>query len=369
MKKVIFIIYLLIIFSSCQQKSTSENTTQKQKDYNNLAFGNIPPTVINGFILNEKDENVLVEPGYYVWGMSVIKWDGEYHSYYSRWNKKHGFDGWMTHCEIAHAKSLRPEGPFEFVNVVLESRNNSGWDLLNAHNPYAVVVDGQIMLYYISNDLRSYISTNNSEIVYPDSTWLIENRDIIRNSQRIGLAKASEPGGPFTRSKEPVVEPDGVNYKNIAVNPAVAYSNNRYIMIMKSDDIKHDTKFRIQFAGYSDNAEGPFVFPSTSLYDEKQTEDAYLWYDKLLNSYYMICHVMGQKDLAFFKSDDGLKWNKHERAVFMKKEILLSNDSLWIPDRVERPFILTDSLGQPMMIYVAVADKNTSGNIAIPIHY
>ena len=60
--------------------------------------------------------------------MAVIKWaDGKYHGYYARWPEELGHDAWMMHCEIAHAVADQPEGPFSYVNTVLESRNPDGW--------------------------------------------------------------------------------------------------------------------------------------------------------------------------------------------------------------------------------------------------
>ena len=53
----------------------------------------------------------------------------------------------------------------------------------------------------------------------------------------------------------------------------------------------------------------------------------------------------------------------------MKKEFLLEDGTLWKPKRVERPFVLTDENGKPIMLYVAIADQGVSGNIAIPIYY
>ena len=52
----------------------------------------------------------------------------------------------------------------------------------------------------------------------------------------------------------------------------------------------------------------------------------------------------------------------------MKKYFKLKDGTIWKPERVERPFVLTNEKGQPIMVYVAVADKNVNGNIAIPIH-
>ena len=66
-------------------------------------------------------------------------------------------------------------------------------------------------------------------------------------------------------------------------------------------------------------------------------------------------------------SENGSDWQPDERSIFMKKEFTLTDGTIWKPERVERPFVLTNEKGQPIMLYVAVADKNVNGNIAIPI--
>lgn len=340
-----------------------------KRDYNNLQFTKLPKSIKAHFKNSAISSHVLVDPDYYVWGTSVVKWNNKYHAYYSRWQKKYKHKGWLTYCEIVHAVSDKPEGPYEFVNVVLESEKKDGWDVNNAHNPYAIVAKGKINLYYIANDISHLKPAETSEANQNDSLWFENNRIAVRNSQCIGMASASRPEGPFIRTKTPVVKPDNELFKNIAVNPAVVYNNNKYIMIMKGDDVGKEQWFRIQLVGDSASSEGPFEFQKEPVYDKAQTEDACIWYDQELDSYYMVCHVMGKPDLALFTSKNGKDWLPHERSVFMKKAFGLEDGTVWKPDRVERPFVLTDQKGKPIMLYVAIADQGVNGNIAIPITF
>lgn len=369
-KKLMILIICIIVSFSCQNNSSSNKIVSLEKrDYKKLSFGKLSTSVVDDFFNHSKSKHVLVEPGYYVWGLSVVNWKGAYHAYYARWNKKYKFKGWMTNCEIAHAVSSKPEGPFEFVNVVLEDKKISGWDINNAHNPYGIIADDKICLYYISNDIKLLFENEDENFNYPDSIWFEENRTLVRNNQCIGVAIAESPSGPFIRSEKAVVKPDGIKFKNIAVNPAVVYRNSQYLMIMKGDDVTHENWFRIQLVGNSNNPAGPFDFALKPVYDKAQTEDACMWFDKVLKRYYMVCHVMGKSELALFNSENGFDWQPDESQIFMKKEFSLSDGNIWKPERVERPFVLTDETGKPVMIYVAVADKNVSGNIAIPITY
>lgn len=361
--------FVCIAFSlSAQNNATpGKNKKTEKRNYNHLRFDMLSTSVKDNFFNHSKNKQVLVEPGYFVWCLSVVKWEGKYHAYYSRWKQSKQFSGWMTDCEVVHAVSATAEGPFEFVNVVLESRKSSGWDINNSHNPYAIVVNNKICLYYIANDVGQYFKNENQQNKQPDSAWLSSNRKLLRNSQRIGVAIADHPSGPFVRSEQPAVVPDNIHFKNIAVNPAVVFHNNQFTMIMKGDDVSKEEWFRIQLVGKASNPKGPFQFSSKPVYNKAQTEDACVWYDNVLQSFYMVCHVMGKNELALFKSNNGSDWQPDERAIFMKKEFTLSDGTIWKPERVERPFVLTDETGKPIMLYVAIADKNVTGNIAVPI--
>ncbi len=332
-----------------------------------FAFSPLPNGVKSAFAERRATAHVFADPGYRIWGMAVVQWtDGTYHGYYARWPEELGHDAWMTHCEIAHAVADKPEGPFQYVNTVLESRNPDGWDVNNAHNPAICVVDGKICLYYIANDLRP-LYKGDFKTDYPDMEWFKANRKQVRNAQRIGVATATDPAGPFVRSKEPVVVPHG-RFINIAVNPAVCYVDGTHVMIMKGDDAdKPDKWFRIQLVGHSKHPEGPFTFQQQPVYSKKQTEDAGIWYDQEAGRYYMVCHVMGKPDLALFTSTDSHSWKPANPRVFMKKQFRLEDGGLWKPDRVERPFILTDDSGKPLMLYLAVADNDINGNIAVKL--
>jgi len=328
--------------------------------------GPIDTSVKDHFFQMQSAANVLVDPGYRIWGLSVVRWtDGKYHAYYARWPQDTEHRGWMTDCEIAHAVADRPEGPFKTTGVVLTSRNPTGWDVVNAHNPYAVVANGKIHLYYIANNLRGKYPTEDDQSL-PTEEWLIKNRDTVRASQCIGVATATDPAGPFTRAKNIVVQPND-RFKNIAVNPAVVHRDGQFVMVMKGDDIHKPGIFRTQFVGHADHAQGPFTFQEQPVFDATQSEDAALWFDEQAQRYYMVCHIMGKRDLALCTSIDSLRWELAHHPVLLKKQIHLSDGTVWEPHRVERPFVLTNKQGKPVMVYLAVSDNDVNGNIAIPL--
>jgi hypothetical protein len=234
------------------------------------------------------------------------------------------------------------------------------------------VAEGRICLYYISNKLAGKFEPVDSNPL-PTDQWLRDkarNWKTIRNSQCIGVAIADRPEGPFVRAEKPVVAPSADQpFTNIAVNPAVLFRNGRYVMVMKGDDRARSNEsrwFRIQLVGHSDHPRGPFAFQTRPVYSERQTEDAGLLYNQHDQHYYMVCHVMGTRDLALFKSQDSYRWVPADQRVLMQKQVQLEDGTVWKPSRVERPFVLTEN-GRPTMLYVAVADKDRNGNIAIPL--
>ena len=89
MKKKYLLFLLLISFTVYSQKNTD----------NLRLYDNFEP-------INQ--DNIFKTEGYYNWGSSIIKGkDGKYHIFYSRWKKEYGFNGWLTHSEIAHATSKK----------------------------------------------------------------------------------------------------------------------------------------------------------------------------------------------------------------------------------------------------------------------
>jgi hypothetical protein len=330
-----------------------------------LSFEPLDPAVREALREGRSAPHILADfaEGYRVWGTSVIRWtDGSYHAYYARWPVATGHNGWLTHCEIAHAVSDKPEGPFVYQRTVIASRNPGDWDVHNAHNPYAIVAEGKVCLYYITNRLADIADPETGDL--PRGTpW-----EVMRNSMVTTVAIADDPNGAFTRSREPVVVPHG-GFKNIAVNPAVVYRDGRYLMIIKGDDVNHGGSHRSQFMGVSTRPEGPFTFQETPVYNRRPTEDATIWYEEATGLYNVVVHVSGGNVMRRLVSRDGLSWEPAEAYVFMRKEFAMSDGSIWKPYRVERPFMLLDEQGRPEMLYVAIMEERggKEANIALRV--
>src|SRR5215217_7444136 len=82
-------------------------------------------------------ENGFRMDGYWIWCPSIIRDDqGLYHMFASRWpDWLPMHPGWLTNSEVVRATATRPEGPYQFAEVVLPAREPEYWDGRSTHNP------------------------------------------------------------------------------------------------------------------------------------------------------------------------------------------------------------------------------------------
>lgn len=125
---------------------------------------------------------ILETEGYYVWcNTPIYDSNGKVHVFYSRWPSKYGMSGWISKCEIAHAVADSPEGPYEFIDVVLAPREGF-FDATTCHNPHIQKVEDTYYLFYMGN-------ANGKT-----------------DTKRVGLAWAKSLNGPWQRSNKPILE-------------------------------------------------------------------------------------------------------------------------------------------------------------------
>ena len=128
------------------------------------------------------------DPQYDIWCGSMIKGDdGKYHLFYSRWPRKLGHSAWVTNSEVAHAVADHPLGPYKHSDVTLPPRGKEFWDGSCTHNPTVIRSRGKYYLYYVGNTGDGSFWSN-------------------RNNQRIGVAVADKPEGPWQRFDKPVLD-------------------------------------------------------------------------------------------------------------------------------------------------------------------
>ncbi|WP_289063898.1 family 43 glycosylhydrolase [uncultured Zobellia sp.] len=104
----------------------------------------------------------------------ILEWKGKYYLYYQGFMEASGKRG--DDCPVAVSYADSPDGPWKAYNkIVIPNGKKGEWDQYSIHDPYPLVHDGKIYIYY------------KSDFGDPDKVRMQ------------GLAIANDPLGPFTK--------------------------------------------------------------------------------------------------------------------------------------------------------------------------
>lgn len=319
------------------------------------------------------------DPAWHIWcGAPAKGADGKYHLFYSRWPAQKGFaPGWAIYSEIAYAVADDPFGPYRFVNVALPPRGANPatgekyWDADVTHNANIVLRDGKYLLFYTGN---------HGDGKYPTH----------RNHQRIGVAIAEKPEGPWTRFDRPIVDisTDKTAFDSLCVaNPAGAVRPDGGLLVIYKGVQYVEGKVmggRVKYgAAMADKPEGPYTKAPGRVFEAEQddgkhwmlAEDPYLWFSKVYgNRYYAVARdVVGKftgssGGIALFESQDGLRWNAAPQPRVLGARFTWA-DGQSSAKNIERPALLFDG-EQPIALFGATDGYPKSGvscNVQIPL--
>lgn len=135
----------------------------------------------DGFIWEEQGVAIPRPPAPNVGHRSVtttdiLVWKGKYYLYYQAFSVASGKNG-GDDCPVAVSYADSPDGPWiPYNQVVIPNGAEGEWDQNSIHDPYPLVHNGKIYLYYKSD--------------------FGERPDLVRMQ---GLAIADDPLGPFTK--------------------------------------------------------------------------------------------------------------------------------------------------------------------------
>ncbi len=364
---------LLIAFLFLQGcKRTSPNDTAAKKEVVNAIDENFK-LKLGKPVIHSKFE----EKDWSVWGGSMIKGtDGWYHLFYSRWEKRLGW-AWVTDSEIAHAISKSPFGPFEFKDVTLPPRGSEYWDGLCTHNPTVHEFDGKYYLYYMGNTGDGKTTSSPGKAIL---------NPIHRNNQRIGVAVADDPNGPWKRLDHPIldVSPDEDALDALMVsNPSITQGpDGKYLMVYKAVGKKKAGIWGgpvVHGVATSDSPTGPFKKYGQEIFkaegDDFPAEDPSIWYQD--GKYRAIVKDMHGafteygRSLVLFESADGFDWKLSKNPLVSKLEIHWASGKVQAVDHLERPQVFLEN-GKPIALLCAadvkdVNDVLQSFNVQIPI--
>lgn len=305
--------------------------------------------------------SVLKHADFYIWGASMVKGDnGRYHLYYSRWPRSEKFSGWLDHSEIAYATADSPGGPYQHERVLLKGFGKGHWNEQSAHNPHIKKFDDKYYLYFISHTNQDFGKGSMKE----NHRW----------GQRIGVAVAENPAGPWKVSETPLIDyQEGKGAEGYMVNPSVCQKEDgSYLMIFKTRSNKPELKDRmIQCMATSENPDGPFTIAENPILTDKEAEDPFLWYQK--GRYYALLDdqralYTGHHGLALFTSSDGQQWDVAANASVMKPEITWENGKTDKLKFLERPQIWFDEKGRPAVLFCAALRKESTDSVNLPFN-
>jgi hypothetical protein len=321
-----------------------------------------------------QDSGKFVDPDYYIWCGSAVRGDdGKYHLYYSRWPRRLGHYAWVTHSEIAHAVGDSPVGPFRHVAVALKARGKEFWDGLCTHNPTILRIGAKYYLYYMGN--------RGDGVEMTTLNWTH------RNQQRIGVAVAESPNGPWQRFDQPVLDVSSnrdAADSLMTSNPSVARRpGGGVLMIYKAVGQKRPLPFGgpvVHLTATADSPTGPFVKQNKPIFlaagVDFPAEDPFVWFDYAAQRYYAVVKdnaghfTKAGKSLALWESVDGLDWKLAKHALVSRTELRMPDGSVRRVNSLERPQLVFNAAGEPVALLAAVdedAKRGHSYNVQIPI--
>ncbi len=313
-----------------------------------------------------------------VWGASLVKGDDNlYHMFYSRWPKDLGWS-WVVDSEIAHATSDSPYGPWEFQDIALPRRGKEYWDGWCTHNPTALKIDGKYYLYYMGN-------TGDGEVTCkPDEREVINWQH--RNNQRIGVAVADSPYGPWTRFDKPLIDVtnDEEAYDCLMTsNPSVCQRpDGGMLFVYKGVSTRNPLPAGgpvIHMAATSDSPTGEVTKAKDLVFyyegERFAAEDPYIWYAD--GKYRAIVKRIKESanerlfSLMHYQSEDGFDWVEAPYNHVSDIEITWENGQHQPLDHLERPQVYIEN-GEPLLLLCAADTlegfKRHSCNVQIPLN-
>ncbi|NQT51623.1 family 16 glycosylhydrolase, partial [bacterium] len=311
-------------------------------------------------------------PDFFIWGASMVRADdGTCRLLYSRWPRKLGHNAWVTHSEIAHAVAKNPLGPYQHADVALPARGKQFWDGLCTHNPTVHRFGDKYYLYYMGNTGDGGTTK--------DSYWLH------RNNQRIGVAVADSPAGPWSRFDQPAVDvstdPDAHDALMTSNPAACQRPDGSILMVYKAVAKKGKGPFYgpvVHCVATAKTPTGPFVKHPEPVFtvpgEHFPAEDPSIWYQADRGRYYAIVkdfkgHFTGAgTSLALFESADGIDWRPSKHVLVTKLVIPWAGGSQKVA-HLERPQLWLDR-GRPAALFRACdligANRAHSFNVHFP---
>jgi hypothetical protein len=330
--------------------------------------------------LHASRARIFSEPGFHVWCGSVIAWDGAWWLFYSRWPEAAGYDAWVTHSEIALARGPSPLGPFASSNhVLLPGPCRHAWERDVAHNPTVVAAGNRLYLAYMAN--HGPVHRHSPPALIPINADWWEHR----NNQRIGVASAPHPMGPWETPDRPTLDASEAGWDSLLVNNPALFqiADGQWAMIYKGVATGPRPFGGAVLHGLAEGAHpgGPYskVAGSHPFSDGRSpfpAEDPFAWYDSTAGVYRAIVKDMEGalagvgRSLVFFESKDAREWNLSSLPAVPGSEIIWEDGKAEEFSRIERPQVTFDTEGRAVALQLAclpAGSGRVSFSLSIPL--
>ncbi len=294
--------------------------------------------------------------GWWVWCGSVIRGDdGQYHLFGARWPQHLRFlPAYQSYSEIARAVSDNPEGPYEFVEVVLADRGGEWWDGRMTHNPSVVRWHDQYLLFYIGTTFDGPKPTAEELEAGPlMAPWY---RQI-----RIGAASAESPSGPWQRPDKPLLlARPGMWDEHVVTNPSPHVASDGRLFLYYRSYIK-GKGCRLGLAIFEDLAGDPVWRSDEPLFDgdDISFEDPFVF--EIDGHFEMIAKDLTGNTTGEFHagthllSPDGISWEPAPEPKAYSRSVLFDDGSTRELCNIERPFLLIQD-AVPTHLFAAMGE-------------
>ncbi len=256
-----------------------------------------------------KDAGFRME-GFFVWGGSLIKVDGEYHLFASRWPEKTRFpQGYRDHSEIVRATSKTALGPYTFQEVVLAGRGGDWWDGKMCHNPKIVQFGDTYVLYYIGSAVGSGL-------------------------RKCGYAWSKSITGPWNRLDECL--PFGEDHNN----PAPYFHDDGRVLVAFRDRQLN------MFIATADAFDGTYKVVARNLFPSRVEDPDVFFVD---GRYHMVAEdgegklTGGVKHGAHLVSERGLRWLPADPIKAYDHTLRWTDGTTTHAERRERPELFNEN--------------------------
>mgnify|MGYP000856504958 CR=1 FL=1 len=332
-------------------------------------------------ILPLKKESVFSMEDQLVWCSTVQKDDndGLYHMIFSKWPKEKGHLAWVTDSVLGYAVADKPEGPYRYIKELMVGSGGDNWDADVIHNPTMIKFDGKYYLYYTGNkgggEEQQGISedADNHMPVSGDAHWWAH-----RNNQRIGVAVADHPAGPWKRFDKPCIDVTPGSWDHLMVsNPTVTIGpGNKVYMVYKGVGQGELPKGGAVVCGVAvaDHPLGPFQKVKGPIMVNPENpwsvEDPYIWYENgmfysIVKDFHGYFTKTGKQSTALFESKDGLDWYPSEYPLAFNCEIEWEDGTLQPVAALERPQLVFDGGKAVALLCASAFDEQRKKNVNV----